>query len=421
MKEATHIAYVCADRGVPIGGTKGASAHVAELTRALQGRGAELRILAARTAKDGPATTAGVIDVGADRALRLARQQLFADARSERGQAQASETHAVMLNHLLAKKLEQLHGRWRIDAIYERYSLWSYAAAGFAQATGIPYLIEVNAPLRAEQRRYRTLQNPVLAATIESYLLRAADTVLVPSSQLQPYVLRQGARSGTVVVTPNAADPTLAARTTLARAGRDASPTFVIGFLGTLKPWHGLTHLVRAFRRLHRLDPSYRLLLAGDGPLRSELERDVRRHGLGDAVTFTGEVAHAGIATVLAQMDVAVAPYPRLKGFYFSPLKIFEYMAAGVPVVASDIGQVGEVLVHGKTALLHRPAALSEMVDHIEKLRRTPRLAASLARAAQRLVTRRYTWDHNAQRVLALIETARAQPTHAKRGTHGSR
>ena len=70
MKEATHIAYVCADRGVPIGGTKGASAHVAELTRALQGRGAELRILAARTSKFGPSRTACVIFVGAVRAFR---------------------------------------------------------------------------------------------------------------------------------------------------------------------------------------------------------------------------------------------------------------------------------------------------------------------------------------------------------------
>src|SRR5262249_13210683 len=152
------------------------------------------------------------------------------------------------------------------------------------------------------------------------------------------------------------------------------------------------------------------LLIAGDGPLRPALERAVRHARLGDAVTFSGEIDHDRVPQLLAQMHVAVAPYPRLPGFYFSPLKLFEYMAAGVPVVASDIGQIGEILVHRRTALLHRPGAISEMVAHIEDLRRHPALAARLAREARRLVRTRFTWRHNADRVLALIAAWRRRP-----------
>jgi glycosyltransferase involved in cell wall biosynthesis len=414
MKRAPHIAYVCADRGVPIGGCKGASAHVWELTRALANRGAEVRIVAAR-AHDGHATgtaSVSVTDLGADRASRLMRQAVFAAARTRRQQARAAEAHGLLFNQVLARELERLHRRWRIDAIYERYSLWSYAAAGFARAARIPYLLEVNAPLRQEQRRYRILENDAAAASLEAYLFRSANHVIVPSAALRPYVISRGARAGGVRVVANAADPALFQLEAMARTRERHAGEFVVGFLGTLKPWHGVEDLLRAFRRLRRAFAGYRLLIAGDGPLRPVLERTLRQYGLREAATFSGEIAHGEVPRLLAQMDVAVAPYPILRGFYFSPLKVFEYMAAGVPVVASDIGQIGEVLAHRKTALLYRPGAVTEMAARIDELRRRPALAARLARAARQRVCRRYTWERNADRVLAMI----GQPPLARRG-----
>src|SRR5438876_10001310 len=108
-------------------------------------------------------------------------------------------------------------------------------------------------------------------------------------------------------------------------------------------------------------------------------------------------------------MDVAVAPYPRLSDFYFSPLKIYEYMAAGVPIVASAIGQITEILTHRRTALLHPPGGVRKMVEHIAELRDRPRLRARLAREARRLAVKRFSWDRNAARVLAMVETLRRQ------------
>jgi glycosyltransferase involved in cell wall biosynthesis len=415
------IAYVCADRGVPIGGTKGASAHVAELVRAIADRGAEVRVLAARCADAaaGEAVGAPVEDLSAERATRQMRQALFAAARGARAQAQAAETFAVLLNQMLARALERLYRHWPFDAVYERYSLWSYAAAGFARAAGVPFLLEVNAPLREEQRTYRALENPALAATLESYLFQAASFVVVPSDELRPYVVGRGAAPGRVRVVPNAADPT---RFPLRRAYRTREE-FVIGFLGSLKAWHGLDDLVRAFRMLRRRHHGYRLLIAGDGPLRVSLERALRRDGLRRFATFTGAVPHDEVPALLARMDVGVAPYPRLAGFYFSPLKVFEYMAGGVPVVASDIGQLGSLLAHRHTALLHRPGAIREMAAHIDALRRSPARAAALARAGRSLVRRRFTWRHNAARVFAMIEQARAErpPTPRLARTTGER
>lgn len=404
MSRRPHIAYVCADRGVPIGGTKGASAHVWELAAALQRRGASVHLVAARTsaALNGAVTPGPITDLSADRAVRQMRQTLFLTAPRPAQQAQATEAYGLLLNVALGRELERLHRRWRIDAVYERYSLWSHAAAGFARAHDVPYVVEVNAPLRHEQRRYRILANAAAAASLESYIVRSADHVVVPSAALRPFVVRAGASSARVRVVPNAAHPVAFASGGRRTAREDG--TFVVGFLGTLKPWHGLDALVRAFCLLHRRDASYRLLIAGDGPERPAVERQLRHAGLRDAATLIGEVPHARVPEVLATMDVAMAPYPRLRDFYFSPLKVFEYMAAGVPIVASDIGQVGEVLADGRTALLHRPGAVREMAACVARLRHDPGLAMQLGTAARKVLRRRFTWDHNADRVLRLIE-----------------
>jgi len=96
-----------------------------------------------------------------------------------------------------------------------------------------------------------------------------------------------------------------------------------------------------------------------------------------------------------------------LPDFYFSPLKIYEYMAARVPIVASAIGQIAEILTHRQTALLHPPGNIGKMVEHIERLRAHPGLRAKLARQARQLMVKRFTWDRNAARVLAMVDSLR--------------
>jgi len=154
----------------------------------------------------------------------------------------------------------------------------------------------------------------------------------------------------------------------------------------------------------------------GDGPLRAVVEQTTRAEGLRDAVRITGTVDHGQVPALLHQIDVAVAPYPRLRGFYFSPLKIFEYMATRRAIVASDIGQITEVLTHRRTALLHPPGSIRKMMAHLEELRARPQLRERLARQARRLAVERFTWDRNAARVLATIATLRraiAEGRHA--------
>ena len=191
---------------------------------------------------------------------------------------------------------------------------------------------------------------------------------------------------------------------------------FVIGFVGTFKRWHGVELLLSAFRELYRADPSIHLLLVGEGPLRSQLEKEVQDAGLTKAVTFTGALAHEDIPQYLAAMDAAVAPYPALDNFYFSPLKLFEYMAAGRAVIASRVGQAAEVVVDGVTGLLFEPGDLADLVRSIARLRDNPALRKELGQKASAACSER-TWTHNAaevvDRVEPLIKRNRSWPQRA--------
>src|SRR5262249_39990802 len=142
--------------------------------------------------------------------------------------------------------------------------------------------------------------------------------------------------------------------------------------------WHGLDWLLEAFSELHRADRSSHLLLVGDGPLRLTLEEQVRGAGLREFVTFSGPVSHVEMPDYLAAMDVAVAPYPALPDFYYSPLKLFEYMAAGRAIAASRVGQVAEVIADGVTGLLFDPGDRGGFLDCIGRLRNDATLRQDL-------------------------------------------
>ena len=104
-------------------------------------------------------------------------------------------------------------------------------------------------------------------------------------------------------------------------------------------------------------------------------------------------------------MEVGLATYPPLPLFYFSPLKVFEYAAAGVPIVASASGQIAEILAHRVNGLLHRPGDVEEIVRHVEELRARPILRVRFARRARRAVLKGYTWDRQAGRLLGFAES----------------
>jgi glycosyltransferase involved in cell wall biosynthesis len=389
------VAYVCADPGVPVFGTKGCSVHVQAILRELRRQGIDVHLFAVRK---GGEPTSEFQDLPCT-FLELP-QGLDADAREQR---------AWELNRHLALALAAAPN---FDWVYERYSLWSYAGMQHAESAGIPGVLEVNAPLIEEQQRHRVLHDTHKASDVARRVMQMATTVVCVSSSLKPYVEGWGAKPSRVHVIPNgfAADAFAShaalrqRRNSPSRSTADKS-AFTIGFVGSLKPWHGLEDLGHAFTQVHQRNPDVRLLIVGDGPSRTSFLETISP-ACRDNVEFTGAIPHSEVPGQLARMDVAVAPYPDHQPFYFSPLKIMEYMAAGLPVVASRVGDIPEWVTHGETGLLYAPGDIAGLTDSLLEMSQSPELCNSFGEQARIRVVQNGTWAHVVSQVLSLIKTS---------------
>jgi glycosyltransferase involved in cell wall biosynthesis len=380
----TRIAYVSADPGVPIFGNKGCSIHAQEVLAALRRRGAQVELFTTSGEGQPPAELEGV------NVHRLPRPS--------KGDAAAREQGGLAGNISLRMELE---GAQPFDFVYERYSLWSHAALEYARDAGVPGLLEVNAPLIEEQARYRVLLDRAGAERSAERAFRAASSLLAVSEEVARWLERFPTVDRKVHVVSNGIRPE--------RFPADLEPSlpappgvFTVGFVGSLKAWHGLSVLVEAFALLHARRPATRLLIVGDGPEGNFLRADLARRGLDAAAVLTGAVPPNQVPPLVVSMDAAVAPYPRLEQFYFSPLKVYEYMAAGVAVVASRIGQLEKLIRPKVDGLLVAPGNAAELALALDWLANNPEMRARLGHTARRKVLTDHTWDGVAEKILGL-------------------
>lgn len=405
------ILYLCSDAGIPVLGRKGASVHVRQLIASFARSGHRV-VLAA------PSLTKSPWDEPAEVAAEVIHCRLSASAQDAvnavkdyAGELVGASSLASELRRILASQelAANLLPRFKGDApdfIYERASLFGTAGVALARALKVPLVVELNAPLVEEQSLYRGAGLGALALEAEKFTLSEADAVFTVSAPLREHVLALGAEPDRVQVLPNGVDPEQfrpGPRDEILRARLGLGPGPVLGFLGGLRPWHGVEILPELLARLSSRHPDAQLLFAGDGQLRGELERRLGELGLLERAFFTGNLPHEQVPAVVRLFDVALAPYPNLDhAFYFSPLKVFEYMACGVAVVASSCGQISEVVRDGGNGCLVPPGDLDALTSACARLLADPALRARLGLAASELIRREFTWNENAERVVAL-------------------
>ncbi len=391
------IAYICADQGIPVFGCKGCSLHVQEMVRAFIKRGFEVTLFATNQGGDAPE------DLRQVNCITLPKR-LFSNEKPDRAQR---EKYAMQSHHWFMWQLLQ---RQDFDLVYERYSLWSQAGVDYAALQGIPAVLEVNSPLIDEAKTYRGVVHEKQAVTIAEKNFLNASLICCVSQAVADYVIQTAKkikpkRKLPVIVTPNAVNPDRFESLSRSSLRSKTTEKITIGFVGTLKPWHGLDYLLQAFAVFHQQQPQLNatLLIVGDGPQRKTMEAMTDELNIADRVQFTGMVNPADIPSWLDKMDIAVAPYPELENFYFSPLKVFEYMAAGLPVIASDIGQIKDIIQHKQQGLLVIPGSITALVIALQELADNPQQAQRLGSQAQAHIFSHYTWDAVAQTVLEQV------------------
>ena len=315
----------------------------------------------------------------------------------------SKERLSLALSEAIRERIVALHADNPFDLIYERYSLFSCAGLRAARELEIPFVVEVNSPLVLEQQRFRTLYHGSEARAVEADVFRGADALLAVSGAVRAYALSKGAQPARTHVLPNAVDVSRFHPGVDAASVAGVDGKFVIGFAGSLKPWHAPDVLLKAFRWLAAQSEDYHLLIVGDGPLRDWIDGFASGAGLEERISVTGWVPNDRLPGLISAMDVATAPYPEMKDFYFSPLKLYEYMAVGKPIVACRVGQIAEVLEDGATGLLTRAGDAHHLAERIEELYRDASKRLSLGKRAAESVSGQ-TWERNARRVIEIVE-----------------
>jgi glycosyltransferase involved in cell wall biosynthesis len=287
---------------------------------------------------------------------------------------------------------------WRPDAIYFRGALYMGYGRAVAQAHGLPLFYELNTPFPGEHIEFHGGHFGGFARRVERLNRETAIRIFTVSRQLGEILVADGAPADKLVVVPNGVTPERFDPTP-----RPADGAVRFGFVGSLQVWHGVELMMDAFSQVLQSVPQAELHIVGDGPLALPLASARRQSAHSDRIHLHGPLKHGDVPAFLHSMDVLLAPYPDLPRFYFSPLKLFEYLAAGRTIVASDLGQISDILMHDVNGCLLPAGDRGALAACCLELAGDPARRARLA-AEARQTALLHSWEANARTILEHIE-----------------
>ncbi len=294
------------------------------------------------------------------------------------------------------------------DIVHERYSLYNQGVAMACRKLNLPYILFFDADQLME---LDYLGEPITgllrrrAISILRYNLRVARGVICVSDQSKANLINNWkVPEKKIAVFPNAVDVERFKPDPIARAkireilGLVDQP--VIIFVGNFYQWHDVETLLGAFARIVKDIPAARLILVGDGATRHAMMEYADRLNLSQFVKFTGLIAHEQVPGYLAAADIGIVPYPPMDtDLWLSPLKLYEYMACGLAIIASDVGQINEVINDGVNGLLVPPGDVEGMAETIKRLFTDMQLRTRLGAQARQDAVEKHSWDRYIRRL----------------------
>jgi glycosyltransferase involved in cell wall biosynthesis len=372
------ILYVASDQVVP--GRTGGSVHVLEVARGLAARGHEVHAVV--HAQPGAALREERDGVVWHRIRWWPGHRLFrfrARARVE-AVAQAARPQVVM----------------------ERYYNFGGEGIHTAAARGLPSVLEVNSPVVDHPGSLKAaLDRLAVVRPLRRYresLCRQASALVSPLPAIVPEFARARTHRVTWGANVEAFHPGRRADAVRRDLGLPEGAVVAL-FSGSFRPWHGVHVLEEAARLLADRDELFFLLVGGDeaGP------------GAGYRGRRLGTVPYERMPEIVAAADIGVAPYDtaRLRqlrlGFYWSPLKVFEYMASGLPTVTIAREPLSEIVRDGEEGLHFREADAGDLARALQRLAADAALRARLGAQARARVVERYSWARHCEQLEAVM------------------
>ena len=408
--------------GVKAGGSVG---HISGVVNGLSGRGYRVTF----------ASAGGRLQVD-DRALFVPLPMLS-------GFAFPPEANCYVFARRILGAVRGITRSTQFGFVYQRLSLGNWAGVEASRSARLPLICEYNGSEAWVAKHWgRPLKYHRLAVLAESVVLQHSHLVVTISDVLKDELVERGVSPDRIVMYPNCIDPGLfdparfSTADVVALRARYGIPAdcIVATFIGTFGQWHGAEVLAEAIRAMLDSDPSWleqrriRFLLVGDGAKMGRV-REILSHPLATRfVTIAGLVPQAEAPAHLAASDILFSPHvgnPDGTRFFGSPTKLFEYMAMGRAIVASDLDQIGDVLRNSlkvrdlpttdpgpddsRLAVLTAPGSAEDLVEAFRFLVQRDKWRTCLGRNARVEAIGRYTWDEHVRRILAGLSKAQKQ------------
>lgn len=290
------------------------------------------------------------------------------------------------------------------DLIHERYNGAVYGGLLASQKLKIPYILETNADMFEQKRSQGTQLRGVQewkAIRHARYSYAQATRIICVSAELRDHLVQEwGVPAEKAVVLPCAADVHLFGKaydTARVRAELSLDGSPVVMWVGGFYLWHNLSFLLRGFCQVLQSTPNAKLVLIGEGRTKEAVEAEIRELGIGRAVILTGRVPYERVPEYIAAADVTVSASEYFPGFGGTPLKLFEYMAAGKAIVAVRMSQAAAVIDDRVNGLLVDPGDLDGFVASIVELLHDRQERERLGRNARQRAVEQHSWEHYAE------------------------
>jgi glycosyltransferase involved in cell wall biosynthesis len=358
--------------------------HVEEIINALQQQGHEIILVAPKVAENS--------EFGSDGG--------FVDTLKSKLPQWLYEIAEFMYAFYAFIKLSIAIIRHKPEAIYERYNLFLPSGIWAKKFFGLPFLLEVNAPIYEERKKYDGIALDRLAKWSQAYCWRNADKILPVTDVLADYARDLDVPESQIVVIPNGINHQRFADNTTLPENYAKDGAIVIGFVGFVRAWHGLDRVLNMITALH--EQQCKLLIVGDGPEVANLTGQAEALGISDQLFVTGVIPRDGMSRWLNVMDIALQPDVTE---YASPLKMLEYMAKGKAIIAPDVPNIRELLSHQDNALLFDTKDETDFIKHLKASCMNQELRTSLGKEAKKTISdRKLTWLENAAKIVSLFK-----------------
>lgn len=319
-----------------------------------------------------------------------------------------SELEEMEYSHYLAEKLYPILNADKPSFIYQRYGRNNYTGVLLANKLNIPCVMEYNgSELWMTDNWGGKIRYRKTTEKIELAVFRAADLIVGNAQALEDELVERGIQPDKIVIIPNGVD---ADKFNPNNSGAEIREKFgiakddmVVSFVGSFGPWHGAEVLAKAAAKVVNANPHVKFMFVGNGGGLPKVQSIISESGVESNVIYTGVVKQNEAPYYLAASDILVSPQipnPDGSPFFGSPTKLFEYMASGKAIVASNLDQMGQILSDNNTALLTTPGSADEVADCIIRLAGDAKLRETLGENAREEVVKKYTWNTHVEKIL---------------------